>query len=122
VLGSGTNLLLHARLDPGEHVLTIRNVRHGNQRDVQLICDGLDATANTAANRWPTVAPKTYNVFGEGVRSQTTPADRTGRLVLQRRRLQATSPNVVDVSFSIPEPDYPLDGLLLWTERDPGKE
>lgn len=42
VLGSGTNLPLHGRLEPGEHVLTIRTVRRSSdQSDIQLIVDGL---------------------------------------------------------------------------------
>ena len=104
-LGSGTNLPLFARLEPGEHVLTTRTVRRGaNRSDIQLIVDGLDATANTTADRWPTIVPETYAVFGNGVEGRTTPADASGLLVLRRRRIIGVSEVSLNVSYSTPEP------------------
>jgi hypothetical protein len=119
MLGSGTDLPLHARLDPGEHVLSIRTVSMGPKRsDIQLIVDFLDATANTKPDRWPSVIPETYNNFGNEIRSETTPADDSGRLVLQRHRIEATSSDGMFHSFMTPDPDYPLDGVMVWIEPD----
>lgn len=119
MLGSGTDLPLHARLDPGEHVLSIRTVSMGPKRsDIQLMVDFLDATANTKPDRWPSVIPETYNNFGNEIRSETTPADDSGRLVLQRHRIEATSSDGMFHSFITPDPDYPLDGVMLWIEAD----
>lgn len=120
VLGSGTNLPLHGRLEPGEHVLTIRTVRRSSdQSDIQLIVDGLDASAHTPADRWPTVVPETYAVFGGGVQQETTPADASGRLVLLRRRIMAISDESLHVSYTTPEPNFALDGVMVWIEPDP---
>jgi hypothetical protein len=119
MLGSGTDLPLHARLDPGEHVLSIRTVSMGPKRsDIQLIVDFLDATANTKPDRWPSVIPESYNNFGNEIRSETTPADDSGRLELQRHRIEATSADGTFHSFMTPDPDYPLDGVMVWIEPD----
>jgi hypothetical protein len=122
VVGSGVNLPLHGRLEPGEHVLTIRTVRRGSARsDVQLIVDSFDASANTPADRWPTVTPDTYQVFRDGVEGVTTPADASGRLVLVRRRIIGVSEDSLNVTYTVPEPDFPLDGLIMWIEPDPSE-
>jgi hypothetical protein len=122
ILGMGTNLPLHAKLEPGEHVLTLRKVRRGDDRwDVQLAISGIDATAHTPADDWPTIEPDTYSVFESGVKLETTPADSSRRLVLLRRRIEAVVESRVFHSYSTPEPDYPLDGLILWIEPDPGQ-
>lgn len=110
MLGSGTNLPLFGRLDPGEHVVSVQKVRRGDNRwDVQLIVDGLDATANTRADEWPTVEFESFQNFGEGVTHRTTPAKASGRLILKRRRVQPVSQELLTSSF------------LLWIEHDPGK-
>jgi hypothetical protein len=120
MLGSGTNMPLHGRLEPGEHVLTIRKVRRGaNRSDIQLIIDGLYASAQTPAHRWPTVEPETYRAFGEGVKGETTAADPSGRLVLHRRRLMGVSEESLNVSYTMREPDRVLDGVMVWIEPDP---
>jgi hypothetical protein len=119
ILGSGTDLPLHARLDPGEHVLSFRTVPRGSKHaDIQLTVDHLDATANTKTDRWPSVTSETYSVFGNGVRGAATPADDSGRLVLQRHRIEATSQDGMFHSFVLPDPDYPLDGVMVWIEPD----
>jgi hypothetical protein len=121
ILGSGTSLPLFGRLEPGEHVVTIREVRRGPTKAViQLIVDRLDVSANTPSDRWPTVVPETYCSFGDGVEGSTTPVDDTGRLVLRRRRIMGVTEESLNVSFAMVEPDYPLDGLMAWIEPDPG--
>jgi hypothetical protein len=123
ILGSGTNLPLFGRLEPGEHVLTLRTMRYSaTKADVKLIIDGLDASANTPTDRWPTVVPETYSVFGDGVKGETTRADDSGRLVLKRHRIQAVSSEGLHASFSRRhEPDYNLDGVMVWIEPAPDK-
>lgn len=118
-LGSGTDLPLFGRLDPGEHIVTIRTLRRGPERaDIQLIVDHLDATANTPPKRWPSVTPDTYSVFGEGVKSVTALVNAAGKLVLLRRRVQAVAETEIYNSFATVEPDYPLDGVMAWIEPD----
>lgn len=120
ILGSGTNLPLFGRLEPGEHVVSIKTVPHGPKRkDVQLAVDFLSARANTKPNEWPSVSPEASINFGDGIRSQTTTADNSNRLVLQRSRHEATAsdPQIID-SIAPVEPTYPLDGVMLWIEPD----
>jgi hypothetical protein len=125
-LGGSTSPVF-GRLEPGEHVLTIReDRRNAEHMRMQLIVDGLDVTANNSSDRWPTRTPETYTVFEEGVERVTTPADRSGRLVLQRRRIAETSPvnTNIHVSYVVTErePEQALDGVMMWIERDPGRK
>jgi hypothetical protein len=110
---------LFGRIGPGEHIVTIRTIRHGTKADIYLIIDGLDAGANTSRDRWPTNVPETYHVFGGGVGGTAVVLDRREPLVLLRRRIMAAAQSNVLVSYSMPEPDLPLDGVLLWVERAP---
>jgi hypothetical protein len=119
-LGGSTSPVF-GRLGPGEHVLTIQEDRRNENRvRIQLIVDGLDVSANSASNRWPTVKPTSYTVHERGVKRLTTPADSLGRLVLQRRRIEDSSGHVSNVSYTMPEPEWALDGVMMWIERDPG--
>ena len=116
---------LFARLGPGEHTVAIRTVRRGDRADIVLITGfasptiSLDASANTPNDRWPTVAPETYSVFGGGVGATTIAAEGTEPLVLLRQRILGVARESTYVSYTTPEPDFPLDGVLLWVERAP---
>lgn len=117
ILGSGTNLPLFGRLDPGEHVVSVKTLRRGDKRsDISLAVDFLDASANTKADVWPSVAPETYAVFGDGVKSMTVTADGSGKLALLRRRIQAVAESAVYNTSATIERDAPLDGVMLWIE------
>lgn len=73
-LGSGTDMPLHGRLELGEHVLTLKRVGRGDDgSDFVLSVDGLDASANTASDRWPTVAPEACAVFENEVKARPPP-------------------------------------------------
>jgi hypothetical protein len=114
---------LHARLGPGEHTVTVRKVRRGDRSDIQLVVKfasppvPLDASAMTSKDRWPTVTPETYSVFKEGVGATTVAVEGTESLVLLRQRIMGVSSESLNVSYTTPEPDFPLDGVLLWVER-----
>jgi hypothetical protein len=110
---------LFGRLLPGEHTVTIRTVRRDGRADIGLIVDFLDASANTPTDRWPTVVPETYSVFGGGVGAETIAAVGTEPLVLLRHRILGVARESVFVSYRTPEPDIPLDGVMLWVERMP---
>jgi hypothetical protein len=122
ILG-GSQGRLFARLGPGEHIVTVRTVSRGDRSDIQLIVKfaspniSLDASAMTPKNRWPTVAPETYSVFSGGVGAATVAADGREPLVLMRRRIMGVAQESVHVSYQIPEPEFSLDGLLLWVEQ-----
>ena len=118
ILGSGTNLPLFGRLDPGEHVVSVKKVRRPERSDIYLMVNHLDASANTRADAWPPATPNTYSVHNEGVNSKTVTADESGKLVLVRRRIQAVAQSTIYHSFATIEPDYPLDGVMLWIEPD----
>jgi hypothetical protein len=118
ILGSGTNLPLFGRLDPGEHVASVKTLRRGDRSDIYLMVDHLDASANTKGDVWPSVTPDTYSVFGDGVKSKTVTADESGKLVLLRRRIQAVAESAIYNSFAAIEPGRPLDGVMLWIEPD----
>lgn len=113
---------LFARLDPGDHVVTVRTVRRGRIADISLIASltdphtTLDASATTSKEVWPTVVPEAYSVYGDGVESRTVSVDQTERLVLMRYRIQAVSPELQRATYSIPEPGTQLDGVMLWVE------
>jgi len=117
--------ILFARLGSGDHVVTVRTVRRGGTADIQLIVGfaspriALDASAMTAKDRWPTVVPETFKVFGGGVDSATVAVDGTEPLVLLRYRIQGVSRESLNVTYTTPEPDFPLDGMILWLEREP---
>ena len=116
---------LFARLGPGEHTVTIKTTHRGKISDIALIVGfadqgfPLDASAMTPKDRWPTVVPETFKVFGDGVGQQSVAADASNPLVLLRTRIQEVSPESVNVTYTIPEPGGPLDGMLLWIERAP---
>lgn len=122
ILGSFQGRLF-ARLDPGEHVVTLRTIRRGKTEDISLVVGSpnvgvpLDASAMTSKDGWPTVKPETYKVHGDGVTSHTTTAKGAEPFVLLRTRIEGVSEETVHVTYTIPEPDYPLDGLILWLER-----
>ena len=121
ILGCGTDLPLHGRLEPGEHVLTIRkDHRNPDHTKIQLIVDDLDASTSASIDRWPTVVPETYATFGDGVSGTTAATDSSGQLVLQRHRLIGVTEAALDASYAMPEPDMPLDGFMVWIEREPG--
>jgi hypothetical protein len=116
---------LHARLGPGEHTVTVRTVHRGDRADIQLVVRfadpaiALDASANTPKDQWPTVVPETYSVFGGGVGAATVAADGTKPLVLLRHRIEGVAQESLQVSYEIPEPRRPLNGMMLWVERAP---
>lgn len=113
---------LHGSLKPGEHVVTVRTVQSSKRTDIQLIVDFLDAYANTAEDGWPTAKPETYAVYGsDSVRSSTVDSDGSQPLVLLRHRIEGVTRESTFVSYTIPEPTYPLDGMILWLERAPDK-
>lgn len=123
IIGS-TGGQLGARLTAGEHVLAIRKLRSSQKRaDVLLMFwpkgskVPLDAPAHSPQDRWPSVEPSPYAVFGEGVESVTTLVDSSGRLVLLRRRIQPVAESEVNNSYATVESDRPLDGMMLWLER-----
>jgi hypothetical protein len=126
ILGGGQGKM-HARLDPGEHVVTIKTTLRDGRADIVLMVgtgspkDFLDVSANTPRDRWPTTTPETYTVFGGGVGASTVPAEGTEPLVLLRQRIFGVAgvTQIHSYSIPIPEPDYPLDGVLLWLERAP---
>jgi hypothetical protein len=124
ILG-GSHGRLFARLDSGEHTVSLRRVRRGDGADVVLVVGfaspniSLDASANTSKDRWPTELPETYSVFEDGVGAKTVAAEGTEPLVLLRRRILGVSRESTYVSYTRPEPDFPLDGALLWVERAP---
>lgn len=120
ILG-GSQGHLFGRLRPGDHVVTVWTTRRGGRADIALIVDGLDASANTPKDRWPTVAPETYSVFGGGVARTTVATEGTEPLVLLRQRIMGVAGETVHVNYVTPtrEPDVPLDGVLLWVQRTP---
>lgn len=109
---------MFVRLDPGEHVVSVKTVRRGDRADIYLVVDHLDAGANTKADTWPTMTPDTYSVFNDGVKSKTVAADASGKLVLLRHRVEAAADSAISNSFATVEPDYALDGVILWIEPD----
>lgn len=108
---------LFGRLRPGEHIVTIRTTRRGGKADIALVVDFLDASTNTPKDRWPTVVPETYSVFGGGVGGITVAAEKTEPLVLLRQRIMGIASESFHVSYTTAEPDVPLDGVLCWIER-----
>ncbi len=116
---------LFARIGPGEHTVTIWTVHRGGRADIMLIVGfdsskiALDVSANTPRNRWPTVTPETYSVFGDGVGGTTIAAEGTEPFVLMRHRIQAVTAESINVGWTTPEPDFPLDGVMLWVETAP---
>lgn len=114
---------LFAHLEEGEHILSIRVVRFAEKHaDVQLIRgDGdvmIDARANTRKDRWPSVQRIPYTIFDDGVGREMTQADQSGRLVLLRYRIQAASEEPIHTSYATVEPEYQLDGMMLWLETE----
>jgi hypothetical protein len=115
---------LYARLDPGEHVVTIRTTHYNHTADIYLVASltnphiTLDAGANTSKDRWPTKEPEAYAVHGDSVKSTTVASDGSQPLVLMRYRVepQEANPKVI-TTLHWPEPEYPLDGVILWLER-----
>lgn len=122
ILG-GSQGQLFGRLRPGEHVVTVWTTRRGGRADIALIVDGLDASANTSKDGWPTVVPETYTVFGGGVDRETIATEGKEPLVLLRQRILGVARESVNVSYGTPtptpEPDFRLDGVLFWVERAP---
>jgi hypothetical protein len=114
---------LFARLTSGESTLVVETTRGVDRRDIVLLRGNadldflLDVSANTPENEWPTATPERYSVFGGGVSKQTTYADKSGRLALLRRRIQAAATSNVRRSYMRQEPKGELDGVMLWLER-----
>lgn len=115
----------HARLGPGEHVVTIKTTRRGGRADIVLVVgvagreDPRDAPAGTSKDRWPTTTPETYTVFGGSVGAATVAAEGAEPLVLLRQRVLGVVLSNDSFGYITPEPSYPLDGVLLWVERAP---
>jgi hypothetical protein len=119
ILGSGADLPLFGRLDPGEHIVSVETVRRGAKgSDIRLIVDHLDASANTNDDVWPSATPDSYSVFCDEAPSWSVTTDELGKLVLLRRRIQAVADSSLHNSFATMEPDAPLDGVMLWIEPD----
>jgi hypothetical protein len=115
---------LFAGLDEGEHVVTIHTTHYGPKADISISASmtsphiTLDAGANTPKDCWPTVEPDAYSIFGDGVRSTTITAKAGEPLVLMRHRIEAREANPkVITTLHWPEPEYPLDGVMLWLEQ-----
>jgi hypothetical protein len=53
---------------------------------------------------------------------KTTLADKSGRLVLLRHRIMGTAPESIKVSYTTPDPEFPLDGMMLWVEPLPSDQ
>jgi hypothetical protein len=115
---------LFAGLDEGEHVVTIHTTHYGLKADISISASlnsphiTLDAAANTKKDVWPTVEPDAFTIHGDGVKSTTITAKANEPLVLMRYRIEAreADPKVI-TTLHWPEPEYPLDGVMLWLEQ-----
>lgn len=113
-----------AELAPGENLITVRLERQGEGpesvwfmvRSPENAMLPLDMFVQTPKDRWPKVMPDTYRNYGGGVRGTTESVKPTETLVLLRRRILAAPQEINEVSYSMPEPDRPLDGMMLWIE------
>jgi hypothetical protein len=117
---------LFASLDEGEHVVTILTTHNGRTADISISASltspriTLDAAANTKKDVWPTVEPDAYSVFGDGVKSTTITAKANEPLVLTRYRIEEREANPkVITTLHWSEPEYLLDGFMLWLEPAP---
>jgi hypothetical protein len=121
VLGGGSGLL-YSRLEPGEQVLSIKTVRRGGKADIALVvgdprASPIDASAQTPKDRWPTVVPETYSVYGGQEQRETLTTNGSEALAIKRYRTEGVSRDSLNDSWVTPEPDYPLDGYIRWVER-----
>jgi hypothetical protein len=110
-----------ATLPPGEHQVSLSvEERNNRARDVRFATTAqgftLDMTVQIPKGAWPETKPETYSVYGDGVYGKTVTAAAGQSLVLMRHRIQAASSESLNVSYSMPEPDLPLDGMMLWIE------
>ncbi len=110
-----------AILPPGEHQVSLSvEDRNNRARYVRFATTAqglpLDMTVQIPKGAWPETQPETYAVYGDGVRGTTQSVAADQPLVLLRYRLEAVSPESLNVSYSTPEPAYALDGMMLWLE------
>lgn len=123
----------YASLDPGEHVIAVEVQEHWdgkqNKQDVRIVCGipgttPLYANLGLSADGWPNSAAEAYRGWTDVIASRTEIAGDDGRLVLLRKRLQPTfaaEPPISEFArtFVAPEPNEPLDGMMLWLEPLP---
>lgn len=121
ILGqSGPNAF--AELPAGENQISLTIERRSNgSRYVRFATNSqgypLDMTVQIPKGAWPEQElPLPIAIHGDRVPSiaQSFPPDKP--IVLIQHRLEATSQESMNVSYVMPEPDYPLDGMMLWIE------
>lgn len=109
-----------ASLPPGEHriSLVLRHPRNGCPQiifsDTEQIGHGI--SVSFPAGEWPDEEWQGYHLFGDSVGRTTETVDAGQRLVLLRDRREPSDPDSISVSYVRPNPDYPMDGMMLWIE------
>ncbi len=104
-----------ARLNAGEHLVSLHLQQQNGKKHVRLEVDGLDMLINLPPNTWPEVSPLPYTVFeSDSVRNKTSTVARGQPLILKRHRIAAAPEKFY--SFSTPDPPSPLQGMMLWIE------
>ncbi len=110
-----------AILPPGEHQVSLSVEQyHNGDRYVQFATTAqgfwLDMTVQIPKGAWPQEKPTPFRVYGDGVNGTTESVVLGHTLVLMRHRVQAVSNESLNVSYTMPEPEHPLNGLMLWIE------
>lgn len=121
ILG-GSDGKLCAGLEPGERVVTVKTVEWRGKSDISLELgdfrnNPLEADAQTPKDRWPTIVPDTYTIYGDHEVRESLVANGSEPLVLKRYRIEQAAHETDMHSWVTPEPDYALDGFILWVER-----
>lgn len=109
-----------AILEPGEHQVALSVQPRGESRTIRFAVGDqagpIDMTVQVREGSFPEATPETYAVYGDSVRGTTETVAVGEPLVLLRHRISAVSSQMSDVSYSMPEVDSPLDGMMLWIE------
>ncbi len=104
-----------ARLEPGEHQVSLHVQERDGKAYVRFAIDGLDMLVNMPPGTWPEVCPLPYAVFGsDSIGNATTTVECGQPLVLQRHRIAAAPTEFT--SFTAPNPPGPVQGMMLWIE------
>lgn len=120
ILGQGGKNAF-ATLPAGEHQVSLSvEQRKNGARYVRFATTAqgfwLDMTVQIPKGTWPETMPETYGVYGDGVRGTTQSVEADQPLVLLRHRVQAVSHETPSVSYTLPEPEHALNGMMLWVE------
>lgn len=110
-----------AILPPGEHQVSLSVEQRSNgYRYVRFATTAqgswLNMTVQIPKGAWPEVEPTPFSVYGDRVGGTTESVVIGQPLVLLRHRVQAVSNERLNVSYTLPEPEFPLNGMMLWIE------